>query len=258
LRREAEAAERERKRKEAEAAAERERVRLEDDAADRERMRKEAEAAAERERLRREAEAAERERKRPEAEAAERERKRLEAEAAERERKRKEAEAAERARLEAEAAAERERVRLEEEAAAERERQRIEALEAQRLADLAREEETAAILAAEAAERADPFADFRADGDGSSQGLLSLMPLAVWARREERPARPAAEAPASNDLNLLIAGLAVPEDVAGVSYARGCKIRRVRVPALPPSSRTKTTRPVILSRRALDDARKNS
>ncbi len=292
LRLEAAAAERERLRLEAEAAAAHERRRIEAEAAaERERRRLEAEAAAERERLRLEAEAAaaqerrrieaeaaaERERRRLEAEAAaERERLRLEAEAADRERERLRLEAAavaaaerERLRLELEAAAERERIRLELEAAAERERQRLEAEAAaererlwleveaarQREADLAREAETAALLAAAEAEKAaaDPFADFRLD-ENAGHGVLRLMPLALWASREAAPAAPVVQVP-GGELRELMAGLALPPHVADVAYARGCRIRRVRVTALPAAARTKSTQPVILSKRALDEMR---
>jgi hypothetical protein len=55
----------------------------------------------------------------------------------------------------------------------------------------------------------------------------------------------------------LMDDLALPPHVAGVTYAQGCRIRRVRVPALPDSARGKTTRPVILSKRALQEAREN-
>jgi hypothetical protein len=61
---------------------------------------------------------------------------------------------------------------------------------------------------------------------------------------------------AGSELRDLMAGLALPPHVAGVTYARGCRIRRVRVPALSGSSRTKSSHPIILSRRALEDSRK--
>jgi hypothetical protein len=286
LRREVEAAaaERERQRLQAEAAAERERQRLEAEAAaQRERQRLEAEAAAERERQRLEAEAAAaRERQRLEAEAAaERERQRLEAEAAaERERQRLEAEAAaerERQRLEAEAAAERERQRLEAEAAAERERERIEAEAAAERERIHLEEElqraAAALEASQLEEDAegeieinldagidepieldDPFAAFREGHDEQVAGILNRIPVTAWAR-VETPAAPAAPGVEfADDCGELLSRLMLPADVAGVRYANGCRIRRVRV---PPTGKApaKTKGPVILSRRALNELR---
>ena len=284
LRAEAEAAKRERQRLEAE-AAEKERKRLAAEAVQKERQRLAAEAA-EKERKRLAAEAAEKERQRLAAEAAEKERKRLAAEAAEKERKRLAVEAAEkeRKRLAAEAA-EKERQRLAVEAA-EKERKRLEAeaaeKERQRLAADAAERERVRV-AAEAAEQerlrveaeaakaaeddvgdtgfadlSDAFSEFRAEADERTQSLLRLMPLAIWARREEskEPASPDVGPEVGNDdLRDMIAGLALPPHVAGVSYARGCRIRRVRVPAASAPPRTRGARPVILSRRALDELR---
>jgi len=61
-----------------------------------------------------------------------------------------------------------------------------------------------------------------------------------------------------NDLHDLIDGLDVPTEVAAVTYGGGCRIRRVRVPAprTEPRGRTsRSSRPVIVSKRALDEAR---
>jgi hypothetical protein len=213
------------------------------------------EAAAERERL--EAEAA-----------AERERERLEAEAAaERERQRREAEAAaerERQRLEAEAAAERERVRLEAEAAAERERIHLEeelqraaaALEASQLEEDADGEIEINLDAEidEPVELDDPFAAFREGHDEQVAGILTRIPVTAWAR-VETPAAPAApEVDFADDCGELLSRLMLPADVAGVRYADGCRIRRVRVPATGKAP-AKTKGPVILSRRALNELR---
>jgi hypothetical protein len=254
LRLAAEAAEQKRLKLEA-IAAEKERVRLE--AAEKERARLEAIAAAERERVRVEAEAA-----------AERERVRLEAAAAaERERVRLEAVAAEereRIRLEAEAAAAREQQRLEAAAEAEREQRRIEAAAAERVRARA-EREKRVMEAVAAARAADPFAEFRI-GPNETPSLLRLMPLAFWARRESSAAErrlpatgltvapPATETPA-DELRDLIAGLSLPPQVAGVSYARGCRIRRVRVPASTTIPRMQGAGPVIVSKRALEQVR---
>lgn len=248
------AAERERLRIEAAATAERERVRIEAvAAAGRERARLEAVAAAERERVRLAAEAAERERARLEAEAAaERERQRVEAMAA-----------AERARLDAEAAATREQHRLDAEAEAARERLRLEAAAAERKQALAARQKQAAEAAAAARAAADPFADFRI-GTEDTPSLLRLMPLAFWARQEVSPSalrRPASGLPSTSsaetpadDLRELMAALSLPPQVAGVSYARGCRIRRVRV-ATSTAPRVPGAPPLILSRRALEQSR---
>jgi len=86
--------------------------------------------------------------------------------------------------------------------------------------------------------------------------LLQLMPLAVWAKIEPRHASADAP-PQENDLHDLIEGLAVPPNVAAISYAGGCRIRRVRVPAArtAPKKGARGARPVILSKRALDAVR---
>jgi hypothetical protein len=78
----------------------------------------------------------------------------------------------------------------------------------------------------------------------------------MWARREE-PSAPPAEPEPGGELRDLMDNLALPAHVAGVTYGQGCRIRRVRVPALQDSPRSKTTRPVILSKRALQEAREN-
>jgi hypothetical protein len=87
-----------------------------------------------------------------------------------------------------------------------------------------------------------------------------LAPLAMWAR-SEAPAQaskniPDVEEPrsVSDELRNLISALAVPPHVAGVSYARGCRIRRVRVPGGKDRRRGDTPGPVILSKRALEEA----
>ncbi len=90
--------------------------------------------------------------------------------------------------------------------------------------------------------------------------LLRLTPLAMWARTEPVPAAPPkVEAPepqtAAEELRHLMAHLGVPPYVAGVSYGRGCRIRRVRVPGGKERRRADAPGPVILSKRALDRQR---
>ena len=65
--------------------------------------------------------------------------------------------------------------------------------------------------------------------------------------------------PEVDDLHRMIDGLRIPPHVAAMTYPRGVRIRRVRVPVAkqPPATGEKRP-PVILSRRALkepDDAR---
>jgi hypothetical protein len=60
---------------------------------------------------------------------------------------------------------------------------------------------------------------------------------------------------ATDELRSLIATLAVPAHVAGVSYGRGCRIRRVRVPGGKEKRKGGAPGPVILSRRTLEEQR---
>jgi hypothetical protein len=143
----------------------------------------------------------------------------------------------ERVKLAAEAA-EREQLRLEAEAAAERARERLEP-DVEYEVDL----------------DSDPFADFRPEAEERHQALLRLMPLSQWAKLEgTRPATPEAAA-REDDLHDLMEGLAVPPHVAGVTYASGCRIRRVRVPAARPAPRGRNAKTLIVSKRALDEVR---
>jgi hypothetical protein len=285
------AREEERKRAEAEAKAAAERAREDERrkleakltaerAKEAERRRLEAEAAAAREReaerLRKEAEAAA-ERKRQE------ERRRLEAEAAKAAEKAREEERrrleAEQRRLEAEALVERERAerrRIEQEAAAERERavaaerERVAAVEAERR-DAALRERAARRKRNKRLNRgagtgenggaplvvSDQFAEFREEYDHVGPGVFRLMPLAAWARTESPNQGSDAEPPPPDDLRELMAGWTLPPQVAGVTYATGCRIRRVVVPASGEVKKERGARPVIVSRRALDAARSN-
>ena len=182
--------------------------------------------------------------------------------------------------MEAEAAAKRERERLEAEAAAKRERERLEAEaraaeEAQLAAEAAeRERLEVAEAAARARQRAqqveaeieyevdldsDRFADFRPEVEERRQSLLQLMPLTVWAKVEPRRPSTDSEAP-GDDLHGLMAGLALPPNVAAITYGGGCRIRRVRVPpaSAPRAKGARGSRPVILSKRALDEVREEN
>ena len=91
--------------------------------------------------------------------------------------------------------------------------------------------------------------------------ILRLTPLAMWARSEADAngssggSQPQEPKTATDELRSLIATLAVPSHVAGVSYGRGCRIRRVRVPGGKDKRRGEVPGPVILSRRALEQQR---
>ena len=96
----------------------------------------------------------------------------------------------------------------------------------------------------------------------AQSSLLRLMPLAIWARAEieKHPKRSAAvidapERSVNDELRDLMSRLAVPPNVAGVSYPRGCRIRRVRVPGGRERRQGETPGPVILSKRALEQRR---
>ncbi len=79
-----------------------------------------------------------------------------------------------------------------------------------------------------------------------------LGSLASWAR-SEHPRRDAAHA--SDDLRGLLIGLAVPSAVVSVGYGRGCRIRRVRVPAAREPQEAEAVGAVILSKRVLAEQR---
>lgn len=81
-----------------------------------------------------------------------------------------------------------------------------------------------------------------------------LGPLARWARAEAGR-KPKSEGVTADDVRALIASLAVPVAVASVTYPKGCRIRRVRVPPAPDGEGGESVGAVILSRRALADER---
>jgi hypothetical protein len=86
----------------------------------------------------------------------------------------------------------------------------------------------------------------------SGVGDKRFVALASWARTE----RPSADKAApTDDLRGLLTGLAVPAAVVAVGYGRGCRIRRVRVPAAHEPGDTTAAGPVILSKRALAEQR---
>jgi hypothetical protein len=89
----------------------------------------------------------------------------------------------------------------------------------------------------------------------SGSGLRGVGPLASWARTEKREGT---ERSTSDDLRMLLAGLAVPASIAGVRYAAGVRIRRVRVPASQAADAGDNSGPVILSRRALAEQREQT
>ena len=104
----------------------------------------------------------------------------------------------------------------------------------------------------------DDFAEFREEYDHVVPLLFRHMPLAGWARTESWHARRQTEAPEERERDEVrewMASLALPPHVAGVTYARGCRIRRVRVPGGKNVDKRGAHQTVILSRRALEEAR---
>lgn len=79
-----------------------------------------------------------------------------------------------------------------------------------------------------------------------------LGALASWVRSESRGRDAAA---GGDDLRGLLTGLAVPTAVVAVGYGRGCRIRRVRVPAAREPDETDSVGAVIVSKRLLAEQR---
>jgi len=104
--------------------------------------------------------------------------------------------------------------------------------------------------------QSDQFAEFREEYDHVVPEVFRHMPLEAWARNESwRRTEEATETPEQerDELRELMAALTLSPQVAGVTYPRGCRIRRVRVTGTRPDARSDQT--VILSRRALEEAR---
>jgi hypothetical protein len=98
----------------------------------------------------------------------------------------------------------------------------------------------------------DPFAEIRAVVVGTNpDSVFQKMPITAWAR----PSRPAEGAkPEQDDAVALLTRFRLPVDVAGFAYPSGCRIRRVRVPALDEHLHA-ASGPVIVSKRTLEDLR---
>lgn len=91
---------------------------------------------------------------------------------------------------------------------------------------------------------------FRIKDSGSAirdEGLVALgfAPLGVWVRGDRNATEPA-DGP--EDVRGLLSTLAVPSAIAAVSYPRGCRIRRVRVPAIPEADSAEAPGVVVASR----------
>ena len=76
---------------------------------------------------------------------------------------------------------------------------------------------------------------------------LGLAPKGIWLRRDGDAPE---EAKDIEDLRALLSTLAVPAAIASVSYPRGCRIRRVRVPAVLDPEAAEAAGAVIASGRA--------
>jgi hypothetical protein len=76
--------------------------------------------------------------------------------------------------------------------------------------------------------------------------------LGAWARAEHSGRDASRDA---DDLRALLNGLAVPAAVVAVGYGRGCRIRRVRVPAPREPHDTEAAGAVIVSKRVLAEQR---
>ena len=86
------------------------------------------------------------------------------------------------------------------------------------------------------------------------EGLVALgfAPLGPWVRGDRNATEPA-DGP--EDVRRLLSTLAVPSAIASVSYPRGCRIRRVRVPANPDAESAETSGVVMAPRGTAGDHR---
>jgi hypothetical protein len=87
-------------------------------------------------------------------------------------------------------------------------------------------------------------------------------PLAAWVRSaspaaaQRKDGKPATPATPADDLRMFLASLNVPQHVAGVMYASGCRIRRVNIVQRPRPRGKKGDPVLILSHKALRQVRK--
>lgn len=88
----------------------------------------------------------------------------------------------------------------------------------------------------------------------STVGVAGSGALANWARSEDAGRDAGA---GGDELRGLLTGLAVPPAVVAVGYGRGCRIRKVRVPAArePHDAEAEAAGPVIVSKRVLSGQR---
>jgi hypothetical protein len=89
------------------------------------------------------------------------------------------------------------------------------------------------------------------------------MPVSTWARVEHGNGSNG-EPTAKEDYLQLLSGLRIPQQVAVISYPRGCRIRRVRVRALDengepvPAPAASGKKPLIVSKRKLQQSRRSA
>jgi hypothetical protein len=78
----------------------------------------------------------------------------------------------------------------------------------------------------------------------------------MWARRSVEGAYPSpSETREADALGGVIRGLLVPAAIAAIRYARGCRIRRVKVKAGGSRRKVPNAPVIILSKRLLDEVR---
>jgi hypothetical protein len=102
----------------------------------------------------------------------------------------------------------------------------------------------------------DQFAEFREEYDHVVPEVFRHMPVDAWTRTEswrKKDDAVTAQEQERDEFRELMAALTLSPQVAGVSYPRGCRIRRVRVTGPKPDPRGEQT--LIVSRRALEEAR---